>query len=113
MPKQNLTCDSAPAAVVETLRLLGANIATARLRRHLTLEDLAAKAGISKETAARVERGRVTTSIGAYAATLWALGLHHGLAEVGSPELDQEGTTLSAARLGQRARPAKVLDDDF
>lgn len=113
MPKQNLTGESAPAAVVEILRQLGANINTARLRRHLTLDDLAGKAGISKETLVRVEGGRVTTSIAAYAAALWAMGLHHGLAEVGSPEVDQEGITLAAAGLGRRARPMKVLDDDF
>ena len=113
MPKQNLTRESAPAAVVETLKQLGANVATARLRRQLTLEDLAAKAGISKETISRVEAGRITTSIGAYTAALWALGLHAGLADVGSPEFDFEGATLAAAKLGKRARPTRVLDDDF
>jgi transcriptional regulator with XRE-family HTH domain len=113
MPKQNLNRESTPAAVVEVLRQLGANINTARLRRHLTLEDLAAKAGVSKETVVRVEAGRVTTSITAYATALWALGLHHELADVGSPETDQEGLTLAAAGLGRRARPVKVLDDDF
>jgi transcriptional regulator with XRE-family HTH domain len=113
MPKQNLTPESAPAAVVEILKQLGANIATARIRRQFTLEDLAAKAGISKETTARVEAGRITTSIGAYAAVLWALGLHAGLADVGSPEFDREGVNLSTAKLPQRVRQTKVLDDDF
>jgi len=113
MPKQNLNRESTPAAVVDVLRQLGANINTARLRRHLTLEDLAAKAGISKETVVRVEAGRVTTSIAAYATALWVLGLHHGLAEVGAPDTDQEGITLAAAALGRRARTKKVLDDDF
>ena len=113
MPKQNLTGDSTPAAVVEVLRRLGANINTARLRRHLTLEDLARKAGISKETAFRVEEGRVTTSMAAYATMLWALGLHQGLGDMGAPESDTEGAMLAAADLGRRARPTRVLDDDF
>ena len=113
MSKQNLTEESAPAAVVDVVREVGANITTARLRRRMTLEALAAKAGIAKETAARVEAGRVTTAIGAYTAVLWALGLHHRLGDVGAPEADHEGATLAAARLGQRARPAKVLSDDF
>lgn len=113
MPKQNLTAESAPAAIVETLRKLGANIATARIRRRVTLEELAAKAGISKETIARVEAGRITTSIGAYAAALWALGLHDGLADVGSPDFDREGAILATARLGRRVRKTRVLDDDF
>ena len=113
MPKQNLTRESTPAAVVEVLKQLGANINTARLRRHLTMDDLAAKAGISKETAFRVEAGRITTSIAAYAAALWALGLHQDLAEVGSPERDEEGIAITAAALGRRARPLRTLDDDF
>ena len=113
MPKINVNADSAPAAVAEVIRTLGANIATARMRRRLPLEDLARKAGISKETATRVEAGRVTTSIGAYAAMLWAMGLHHSLAEVAGPDTDREGQTLAAARLGQRARPERVLSDDF
>lgn len=113
MPKQNLTRESAPAAVDEVVRRLGDNIATARLRRGLTIERLAAKAGLSKETVSRVESGRLTTSIGAYAAVLWVLGLEGGLGDVGSPEADREGAALAAARLGRRARPARVLSDDF
>jgi transcriptional regulator with XRE-family HTH domain len=113
MSKQNLTPESAPAAVLDVVRAVGANIATARLRRRMTLEEMAAKAGISKETAARVESGRVTTSMGAYAAALWVLGLHHSLGEAGAPEADREGTTLAAARLGRRARPRREVSDDF
>ena len=113
MPKQGLNETSTPAAVVEALRRLGTNITTARLRRRMTLEDLAAKAGISRETASRVEAGRITTSIGAYAAALWVLGLHEALADLGDPNSDVEGATLAAARLGQRARPEKILSDDF
>jgi len=113
MPKQNLTSESAPAAVADVTRRLGQNIATARLRRRMTLEEMAAKAGISRETASRVEDGRLTTSIGAYAATLWVLGLHHALGDVGDPDADREGALLAAARLGQRARPRKTLRDDF
>jgi len=113
MPKQNLTPEAAPVAVLDVVRAVGANIATARLRRRMTLEELAAKAGISKETAARVEAGRLTTSIGAYGAALWVLGLHPALADVGAPESDREGATLAAARLGRRARPRRELNDDF
>jgi len=113
MPKQNLNDESTPAAVTEAVSQLGANINTARLRRRLTQDDLAKKAGISKETMSRVEAGRVTTSIAAYAAALWALGLHRDLADVGSPESDEEGTLLAAAGLGRRARPLRTLDDDF
>ncbi len=113
MPRPPITRDNAPAAVVEVVRALGENIATARTRRRLRQSDLAMRAGISKNTLMRVEAGEPTTSIGVYAAVLWALGLHAGLAEIASPETDVEGKTLEAARLGERVRPQNTLNDEF
>jgi transcriptional regulator with XRE-family HTH domain len=113
MPKRNITDESAPGAVVDTVARLGRNIATARIRRELREEDLAAKAGITRTTLRRVEAGALGTGIGAYVAVLWALGLHHDMGEVASPERDMEGQTLEAARRGQRVRPAGGLNDEF
>lgn len=113
MPKQNITEESAPAAVVETVRTLGASIAVARKRRRIRQADLAARAGVTAKTLRRVEAGELGTGIGVYAAVLWALGLHGDLAAVASPETDLEGLTLEAARLGERVRPGRGLSDDF
>jgi transcriptional regulator with XRE-family HTH domain len=112
--KRQITYNHAPPAAVEqVLARLGRNIATARLRRGWRQADLAQKAGITRATVIAVEQGRVGTGIGAYAAALWALGLHDAVAQVAAPELDAEGVTLEAARRGTRARPAARLDDDF
>ena len=112
--KKQITYNQAPPAAVEqVLARLGRNIATARLRRRWRQADLAQKAGITRATVIAVEQGRVGTGIGAYAAALWALGLHDALGEVAAPERDVEGATLEAARLGTRARPSTALDDDF
>lgn len=113
MPRRNVNFEAAPAAVVDTAARLGQSIATARVRRQLREEDLAARAGISRVTLRRVEAGALGTGIGAYVAALWALGLHHDLGEVASPERDLEGQTLEAARRGQRVRPAQHLSDEF
>lgn len=113
MPRHNVDSDSAPAAVAAVAERLGSNIHTARLRRHWTVEELAAKAGVSKETLVRVEGGRLTTALGAYIAVLWALGLHHAVAEVADPHTDAEGEALAASRLGSRARHRTTLSDDF
>jgi len=51
--------------------------------------------------------------IGAYVAALWALGLHHEIAELASLERDLEGQTLAAARRGVRVRLSTGLDDKF
>lgn len=113
MPRRKVNYESAPAAVVDAVRRLGRNISLARVRRRLREDDLAERAGISRVTMRRVERGELGTGIGAYAAVLWALGFQDDLEGVLSPERDLEGQTLEAARYGGRVRPAKELSDDF
>lgn len=113
MPRRNLNEETAPAAVVEAVAQLGQDIATARMRRQWREEDLAAKAGITRMTLRRVEAGALGTGIGAYAAALWALGLHGDLAHVAAPERDLEGQTLEAARRGSRVRLPAELSDEF
>ncbi len=109
----NLRPRSAPEAVVQIVARLGSNIATARLNRRWRQEDLAAKAGVTRGVIRRVEAGYLGVGIGAYVAVLWAMGLHQDIADLASPVRDLEGQTLTAARLGQRARPGTELDDEF
>jgi transcriptional regulator with XRE-family HTH domain len=111
MPRRKLNEETAPAAVVEAVAKLGQDIATARVRRQLREEDLATRAGITRATLRRVEAGVLGTGIGAYAAALWALGLHGDLAHLAAPERDLEGQTLEAARRGERVRPPGLSDD--
>ncbi|MEK6608634.1 MAG: XRE family transcriptional regulator [Myxococcota bacterium] len=113
MPRKNLTPSSAPAAVADLARQLGGNVAVARRRRRLRQLDLATKAGITRATLGRIEAGALGTALGAYLATLWALGLEGDVARLASPEADSEGVALAAARLGRRVRPVRQLSDDF
>jgi len=100
-----------PAAVSDALAAIGDNVATARHRRRWRAEDLAAKAGISRNTLVKVEAGSPGTGIGAYASALWALGLLDQLAAVARPDRDPEGEALASAQLSTRVRPAE--DNDF
>lgn len=102
-----------PVAIEQAVAQLGANIATARLRRHWRQEDLARKAGITRATLVAIEQGKLGTGIGAYVAVLWALGLHSDVGQIAAPERDLEGRTLEAARLGSRVRLSTDLSDDF
>ena len=115
MPRapRSLRPGSAPAAIVETVARLGANIAAARINRQWRQRDLAAKAGVTRRVIIRIEEGQLGVGIGAYVAALWAMGLHQDVGELASPERDVEGQTLAAARLGERVRPATQLDDEF
>ena len=116
MPRQKRQITYAhapPAAIEESVARLGANVATARLRRQWCQQDLADRAGVTRKTVIAIEHGNLGTGIGAYVAVLWALGLHADVALLAAPERDLEGQTLESARLPQRARPARDLSDDF
>lgn len=115
MPKapKYLRPETAPAAVTQTVVRLGANIAAARINRRWRQQDLAAKAGVSRQVIIRVEAGHLGVGIGAYVAALWAMGIHEDVGNLAGPERDLEGQTLAAARLGKRVRPATEGDDEF
>lgn len=55
------------------LQQLGEQIKTARLRRHLSSELVAQRAGVSRATVWNVEKGNPSVAIGCYAAVLHAL----------------------------------------
>ena len=48
---------------VAQLERLGQRLRAARIRRRLTLQDLAARVGISSQTLMKIERGNPTTSM--------------------------------------------------
>ena len=52
---------------------MGEQIRLARLRRHLSAELIAERAGISRMTLSSIEKGSPSVSIGSYAAVLQAL----------------------------------------
>ncbi|MEX2540470.1 MAG: helix-turn-helix domain-containing protein [Trueperaceae bacterium] len=113
MPRVAVSQDSAPRKVVAVARRLGSNIRTARLRRQIRQEDLAKQAGITAPTLRKVEEGYLGTGLGAYIATLWALGLEEEVARIADPAHDLEGQTLEAAARGERVRPSDSLSNDF
>jgi transcriptional regulator with XRE-family HTH domain len=113
MPGRNALLTATPFQVEQSLHRLGANLKTARLRRNLTLETVAAKIGTNRRVIADAENGKSSTGIAVYAALLWAYGLLPQLDDVAAPERDSEGLTLASLRERSRARKGKGLDDDF
>ncbi len=113
MPRVSKISKSPPAAIEEILNRLGRNIRTARLRRRLSMEELAERIGISRYVLADVEKGKPTTAIVAYIGALWALGLHGYIRELADPDTDEEGKILERARSPRTAPKRKIIDDDF
>lgn len=93
-----------PIPVARTLRQLGADIRSARLRRRLRAAVVAERAQISPPTLLRVERGDAAVSLGIYATVLWVLGLLDPLAQVAAPTGDLIAQALEQERLPQRVR---------
>ena len=61
------------------LQTLGENIRLARLRRDLSSEQVAERAGISRNTLIKIERGDEGVAIGMYFRVLIVLGLQNDL----------------------------------
>ena len=60
--------------LLKNIEEMGNNIKLARLRRNLPMSLICERAGISKPTLIKIERGSPDVSIGLYAAVLNALG---------------------------------------
>lgn len=58
---------------LEILQQMGNQIKLARLRRNITMQLVAQRAGIARSTVAKVEKGDPSVSIGTYAVVLHAL----------------------------------------
>jgi DNA-binding XRE family transcriptional regulator len=102
-----------PYQVEQTLKKLGADLKTARLRRGLTAGEAAQKIGTSRFAVAGAEKGKPSTSIAVYAALLWAYGLTDRLADVADPSEDEEGSRLALSREPVRARHRRQLSNEF
>lgn len=113
MSRRNKLLQAPPYAVESALKALGANLRIARLRRNLTIQDIADKIGTGPRVIADAEKGKISTGIGVYVAMLWAFDLLNNLYDVADPAKDQEGQTLALSRERERARHKGNLDSDF
>lgn len=91
---------------------LGANIKLARLRRGHSAETVAQRAGITRSTLTRVERGDPAVSLGIYARVLQALRLENDLAAIAADDVlgrKLQDAELEPARRAAGARPRPAL----
>jgi DNA-binding XRE family transcriptional regulator len=84
---------------------LGENIKMARLRRKLSTQQVAERAGISRPTLSAIEKGKPNVSIGMYAQVLFVLRLAEDLQKVASD--DELGRKLQDAKLIVKERAPK------
>ncbi|TXN14483.1 helix-turn-helix transcriptional regulator [Methylobacterium sp. WL122] len=103
-----------PYEAEKVLVAIGSNLRTARLRRNLTLDEVAKRIGVHRTTLALAEKGDPTVMVGTYVTALWVYGLATQGLELGAPDRDMEGRALEAAGRRERARPSTGgMSNDF
>jgi transcriptional regulator with XRE-family HTH domain len=113
MAKKNTLTQAPPYAVEQAIRRLGANLRTARLRRNLTIAEVAEKIGTGPRAVSDAEQGKITTGIAVYTALLWAYDLLEPIEVLADPSGDVEGLSRSSQRERARAEKPGELDSDF
>ena len=91
--------------VSRLLRGYGEQLKLARLRRRYSAETVAQRAGISRKTLSRVERGDSAVSLGIYARVMQVLRLEGDLAKLGVD--DPLGRKLQDTGLSPKRRAPK------
>ena len=94
-----------PRRAAQNLQIVGEQIRLARLRRDLTIAQIAERAMCTELTVMRVERGIPTVSIGIYLRVLFALGLDESILFLAKD--DEVGRTLQDLDLKHRTRASK------
>jgi transcriptional regulator with XRE-family HTH domain len=96
-----------PISVKSAIKKLGKDIKKARLKRRVTMEIQAERAGISRITLSKIEKGEAGVSIGAYTSVLFTMGMENRLRELADPNTDYIGQQLEEENLPKRVRYSK------
>ncbi len=105
---RSTVADTLPPKVKRALGKLGTDIALARRKRQLTTVMMAERLGVAKSTYLKVEKGDPSVAMGAYAMTLFVLGLDSAIGDLVDPGRDDQGLLLDSGRVPKRVRVRKT-----
>jgi len=94
-----------PRKLEQKMQIVGEQIKLARLRRNLSIAQIAERATCSPLTVSRIEKGSPSVSFGIYARVLYALQLEDDLLHIAGE--DELGRRLQDLALTQRRRASK------
>lgn len=92
-----------PLAARQALSVLGNDLKTARVLQRHTMQDMATRLFVTRNTITRMERGDPSVSMGTYATALFVLGFVSRLRGCASPE-DGFGAEQLRQHLPKRVR---------
>ena len=113
MTPRNTLLQATPYPVEKAIKEVGNNLRIARLRRKLTITEVAEKIGTGARAVRDAERGKPSTGIAVYAALLWTYGLLSRFEDLADPQDDETGLAFVAIGKNARARKTRSLDNDF
>ena len=96
-----------PRKLEDKMKVVGEQIRLARLRRDLSIAQVAERATCSPVTISHVEKGAPTVAIGIYLRVLYALQLDDDILLLA--QKDEIGRGLQDLRLKQRERASKKM----
>ena len=94
-----------PRKLEQKMQVVGEQIKLARLRRNLSVAQVAERATCSPLTVSRIEKGAPTVAIGIYLRVLYALQLDDDILFLAKD--DELGRTLQDMNMPQRERASK------
>ena len=104
MPRATIA-NNLPRRAAQNLQIVGEQIRLARLRRDLSIAQIAERAMCTELTVMRVEKGTPTVSMGIYLRVLFALGLDESILYLAKD--DEMGRTLQDLDLKHRQRASR------
>ena len=99
--------------VEELLQQVGQNIKTARIRRNLTILELANRVHVDERTISRLEKGDPSINFKNLVTVLMVLGLEDSVFDLADPNADELGRALELQKYPKRVRKMDQLSDDF
>lgn len=102
---KNTMGNKLPRKLEEKMQIVGEQIKLARLRRNLSIAQIAERAMVSELTVSRVEKGLPTVAVGIFLRVLYALQLDDDI--LGIAKDDLMGKALQDLGLKTRKRAAK------
>lgn len=102
---KNTMANKLPRKLTQKMQIVGEQIRLARLRRNLSMAQVAERATCSEVTLCKVEKGLPTVSIGIYLRVLYALQLNDDILLLAKD--DHLGRALQDMGLKNRQRATK------
>ncbi len=91
-----------PLPVLRSLKKLGLDINEARRRRRISIDLMALRVDVCKNTIIKIEKGNPNVSMRAYAIALYCVGMNQRLYELADVTFDTTGLDLESERLPKR-----------